>query len=209
MSNKKIQEQISLYASIMAEIKVRIEAINTACHSETGIPGPLAKEFCYLQLRMICELIALSCLVAHGDIKATHTKRFAKEWSAERIFSMLERIHSDFFPAPVKQTTVKPRHYHLEPIQQGFSTKEDLVRLYRKCGGVLHRGNVKKLLSPNEVHQVDAKDIMTIVDKIVTLLAHHRLAMQQGDGMIICILHQEGSGNVQTVFAEAKPSDEA
>jgi hypothetical protein len=63
-------KETQLYANLMDEVKARIDCINVAVQGRTGFPTPIAREFCYLQLRFLCELIALSCLVAHGDIKS-------------------------------------------------------------------------------------------------------------------------------------------
>lgn len=62
-------EAASLYADLMNEVKVRIAAIDAGTGGLLGaLPAPIVQEHCYLQLRMCCELIALGCLVAHGDI---------------------------------------------------------------------------------------------------------------------------------------------
>lgn len=57
----------TLYANIMQEIKIRIAAVDAETMNQLPVVPPLVKEFCYLQFRMICEPIAVGCLVAHGD----------------------------------------------------------------------------------------------------------------------------------------------
>jgi hypothetical protein len=51
----------NVYTSIMEEAKFRALSINTL--SGYALPVPLQREYCFLQLRMLCELIALGCLV--------------------------------------------------------------------------------------------------------------------------------------------------
>jgi hypothetical protein len=63
----------SVYTSVMEEAKFRALSVNTLTGSQIGLPVSLLREFCFLQLRMLCELIALGCLVAHGDIKETRS----------------------------------------------------------------------------------------------------------------------------------------
>jgi hypothetical protein len=58
-------------------------------------------EFCFLQFRMICEGIALGCLLAHGDMPGTQASRLQREFSAERIMRLLQTLHPKFYPAPV------------------------------------------------------------------------------------------------------------
>jgi hypothetical protein len=59
---------IELYCGLMEEIKIRQQVISTILERKLSLPVRVAHELCYLQLRMICELIAIGCLVAHGDI---------------------------------------------------------------------------------------------------------------------------------------------
>jgi len=204
MATKRQIAAIELYANLMAEIKVRTRSIETACSGQTGIPSPLVMEFCYLQLRMICELIALGCLTAHGDIKGAQTSKFAKEYSADRILSMLEKLHPDFYPKPVKHTKVGPSRHQLVDIKDGFMTKAELLRLNTKCGAVLHRGSVKKLLTDNMSIQANYPEIMGTVEKIVALLRDHRLLLLGGQIGIICALELPTTGKVQVAIAEAQ-----
>jgi hypothetical protein len=96
MATAEQREAMQLYANIMEEIKLRLEGINHATAGQTGMPFPLVNEFCFLQLRMLCELIALGCLVAHGDIEATRTRKYRTAYAADDIIKMLEALHSDF-----------------------------------------------------------------------------------------------------------------
>lgn len=66
----------------------------------TGLPSFAVRDFGFLQLRMICEDIALGCLVAHGDITESNRRKFAREHSADRIMSMLHDLHPNFYPQP-------------------------------------------------------------------------------------------------------------
>ena len=81
----------TLYADLMEEAKARIAAIDTAINKTTALlPPTFIQEFCFLQLRMLCELIALGCLVAHGDI--AETSKLKAEWSADDIIKALKKI---------------------------------------------------------------------------------------------------------------------
>src|SRR6266850_2561007 len=91
-------EAMKLYVAILEETKVRIDCINTALNGRTTLPERSAVEFCYLQLRMLCELIAVGCLVVHGDIEGT--KGLRKAWAADEIMKRLEKLHPDFYPHP-------------------------------------------------------------------------------------------------------------
>jgi len=76
-----------LYANLLEEIKLRIATIDHCTLGFSGLAVPFVKDFCYLQIRMICELVALGCLVAHGDIKQTSSENMQRAWSADKIMS--------------------------------------------------------------------------------------------------------------------------
>lgn len=204
MPTKKQVGASKLYANLMAEVRIRMTSIETACKGQTGIASPLIKEFCFLQLRMICELIALGCLVAHGDIKATQSKRWGKEYSADRILRLLDDLHPDFYPAPVLHTRTGPDTHHLEAIKGGFMTKADLLLLYQKCGNILHRGSVKRLVTKKKMLlQINPPEIIRLGQRIINLLQSHRVLLLGGKTVFLCTLNQKDTGNVQVVIAEA------
>ena len=63
----------------MEEIKRRIDLIQRLVQGQIVIPQMAAFEFCYLQLRKICEVFALACLTAHGDIPQVRSKLLQKD----------------------------------------------------------------------------------------------------------------------------------
>ena len=204
MTTKRQLDAINLYADLMSEVKIRMTSIQTAINGLTGLPSPLIREFCFLQLRMICELVALSCLTAHGDIKAARSKKLTKEYSTERIFQQLENMHPGFYPHPVRMTKTGPTSRHFTEIADGFLTKNNLVRLYTKCGGILHRGSIKKLLSDRTPTQANFTEISSWAEKMLVLLRVHRVALLGDKVQIVCVLHSsEHGGKVQVAIAEA------
>ena len=91
-----------LYTAIMEEAKSRALSINTVTGPGLALPVVLRREFCFLQLRMLCELIALGCLVAHGDIEETKLATFQKAYNAGDIINRLGKLHPAFYPSPRK-----------------------------------------------------------------------------------------------------------
>jgi hypothetical protein len=85
----------TVYTSIMEEAKFRALSINTLTGTNVALPVVLLRESCFLQLRMLCELIALGCMVAHG-IK--ETKALQKCYNAGDIVKSLEKLHPTQFP---------------------------------------------------------------------------------------------------------------
>lgn len=60
MPTKVQQSTMQLYCGLMEEAKLRIAAIEGNLSGKTGLPGQIVRESCYLQLRLLCELIALA-----------------------------------------------------------------------------------------------------------------------------------------------------
>jgi hypothetical protein len=99
----------------------------------------IARELCFLQLRMVCECIALSCLIAPEDIKAVQASKFQKEYSADLLMKMLEELHADFYPVPVIIEHPDPGRIHLADKNADHLSKSELIRLVHFCGDKLHR----------------------------------------------------------------------
>ena len=198
-------ETAEMYASIMTEIKVRIEAINQGTNSRLPLPAPLVKEFCHLQIRMICELVALGCLVAHGDIEATKSNKCQGEYSAQRIMDSLEKLHPDFFPRSYRQKPHRGgRVVEFDHPEAPAMTKDEFLRLYNDCGEILHRGNLKKLLTQRSPIQVHYPDITAKAQRLVDLLKLHVVTRLGGKDLFVCVLQTPQEPDVQVFTAEVR-----
>jgi hypothetical protein len=197
-------EAQNLYANLLAEVNLRIAAINHCTLGLSGLAPPFVKDFCYLQIRMICELVALGCLVAHGDIKQATSMH--KEWQAEKIMNALEKLHPYFYPIAIKQfvtTTPTGRGIHLQRMVPDPLPKSEFLRLYGKCGDMLHRGNVKKLLKGQFPTQINYPEISAKAQKLVDLLSNHVLVARSGEQMFLAMLqNKDDNHNPQVAIAE-------
>src|SRR6187401_3241387 len=119
MISKDQQRAMDLYAAMLEEVKLRIASIESATAGLLKLHPVIVREFCYLQLRMICELIALGCLTAHGDVPGSKSKTLRKAWHADEIIKALQDLHQDFYPHPVKQISYAT-HEELREIGSGF-----------------------------------------------------------------------------------------
>jgi hypothetical protein len=166
---------LNIYAALMEEIKARISWIDGAIDQATKWPDPAAfHEFGYLQLRMICETIALACLVAHGDLDIV--KAFQKEYAADRIIRRLDKLHPNFYPHPRTTTILDSGQYQLNIVEEGdFLKKKELIELYAKCGLVLHRGSLKTLNVGRRQVKPGFSDIKGTLKKFEELLSCHAM----------------------------------
>jgi hypothetical protein len=192
-------KQNTLYANLMGEVKVRIGCINYAVQGRTGFPNPIVREFCYLQLRFLCELVALSCFVAHGDIKSLQSHQTGRTYSADDILKKLTELRPHFYPFACKQTRVgEPGGYsfQLDVLEPQPLPREELLALYGKTHRYLHRGSLKKLLSsPQPIDmEIDLPEIVRWAQKINDLLSVHTIAISE-DLLITCVSRNADDSN--------------
>lgn len=199
---KKQFEAADLYSAMMEETKLRFVEIQALARGDYKIEGPFVRQYCFLQLRMICELIALGCLVAHGDIKATQSRTLRTEWRPSEIMTRLEELHPEFFPIPIKAEMTGPTTAHLADASEGALTKQELVTLYGKCGDVLHRGSMHRIITGKIPKETSFPDIATWLRRIRLLLDHHIVLMLGGERVFICALSGPG-GVVSTQIGVA------
>lgn len=177
MATEKQLAANELYVGLISEVKLRIAAIDACTSGTMPLAGPFITEFCFLQLRMICETVALACLTAHGDLDLK--KWVKKEWNAEKIMDELEVLHPDFFPSAVKVERTK-EYVEISPIT-GRMTKKELLDLYTECGRYLHRGTHRKILKQRMPVQINFPQITSRAQKIVDLLESHTIVMLGGE----------------------------
>jgi hypothetical protein len=143
--------------------------------------------------------VACACVVAHGTLPVAKLK---KEYQADRIVNILEKMHANFYPKPVKMT-ITSGHVHLDDVTGDFLTKKELVDLCHKSGSYLHR-SFKNLEKTKQPVKVDYEEIHGILKKVVTLLSQHIIFSHDRSNYILCALSvADAGGNVQVSFAEA------
>lgn len=194
---------IDTYAGLMEEIKFRFSAIDAALDGSPRLNNGIVQEVCYLQLRMICETIAIGCLVAHGDIVMTNGK-LRKEWAADRIIQQLAKLHKSFYPEPFVMKEEKDGSRTLTPAEPGYLTQRELISLYHECGSRLHRGNIKSLEVLPSLSESWPAEIRSYKDRIRALLGRHLLFLLDANIQFICLLwNSSDQGRVQVAIVEA------
>lgn len=184
----------------MTELKLRLRTIDTVLLNDKVLHGTINREFCYLQLRMSCEVLALACLVAHGDVGAARVARLQKRYKADEIMKMLEEINPEFYPKSVRQQR-KEGFVHFADFTEPVLTKEELFKLYRKCSGVLHRGSMKRLLSTTDALPASNSDVQGVLKKFWELLYQHHIPLVNGDHLVCLLENSSDNNRVQVVRA--------
>lgn len=91
-----------MYASLMAEIKARLQRVelevNLSRIPRSGQEETFKAEFCYLQLRRITELTSVSILLAHNPYDKFRTKALSDIHNAKSLIEQLGKLNADAFP---------------------------------------------------------------------------------------------------------------
>ena len=200
------EELMSYYKNTMIEIKRRNKAIYDALNGfDPEQPKIILAEFCYLQIRFICELIALGCLVIHGDLQNNNNK-INKEWHAGNLIKQLKKLHPEFYPFPTNQIlNSQGKVERWEDIKDRFFSKKDLIKTYGMLGNRLHRGNLNNLISGKD-YEISFDEIHEIATNIRNLLSHHNIQMVDPNFMIVTVMETGKDDDVQVNSFQKKGS---
>lgn len=181
------------YTDLMQEIKERLYVIEDVLSNRAALRGPLANEFCFLQLRLICECISFACVIAHAYIKELQSPKFQTEWSADTLMKALENLHEDFYPKP-RSMTIADNAVKLDEISSPYLTKVDLIKLNGICGDRLHRGTPQKYTYNRTPERLSA-DRQMIIDygnKVFRLMESYLMSHQKDPRYILCRFRERG-----------------
>jgi hypothetical protein len=184
----------AIYAGFMHEVKLRLASIDAALQniaangeSETAF---LNAEWCFLQLRMICEVIALAALVAHNEMSDANTKSLLKSWNADLIFDRLSAVNEHCYPRPLKTVTLPSGEKQLQPIDAPYLTRSDLKAVYHSCGENLHRGVLLQVLAGKR-RAYDIQPIREWFESICRLLDQHAVLLPELNAALLIKMSDE------------------
>lgn len=191
MSQIPFEDLTTLYRDFMRQLKRRIggisAALDRASMDATGLYAALELEFCYLQIRMSIELIALSTLIAHNEIEAFRTKDIMKAWHADDLLKRLSNLNPEAFPTPIR---ISPTG--TDGVADMFITKlgdqqKKIVLIYGQCGDRLHTGSLRSVLKTGG-RRYDANEVRKWSQFIVDLLNAHVVMLPSGRRMMVTYL---------------------
>lgn len=195
---------VQLYAAYMEEVKQRSEAITGSLKGiKDGTAGPAAymqAEFAYLQLRYICELVALGSLAAHHDIGLG--ARLLKEWNAGLVFAALEHINPHCFPSSIRNVPDSKGVNNFKVIEGSAQlTRADLSKIYAGCGSALHRGTIKDVMA-GKPREYDLDVLNRWHSQLMDLLTQHMILIRDPDRTLLVNFYSD-DGKVAVYSAEA------
>ena len=163
------------YLALMESIKLRQSLVGDLMKDFRGLPPFCIAEIIHLQMRMICESIAVGCLVAHGDVEGARSNRLSSAYQADFIVNALEKLHPSFYPRPTKQILKDNVVVGWEDMKEEYLTKAELTKTYRATADFLHVGSVSELSTRRQARTLDLPAINTWFVKLTRLLSHHNI----------------------------------
>lgn len=192
--------ELGLYHDCLYEIKRRIDVIADHLNGVTNEKYFIIEvETVCLQFRKILEKIALMSLVANKELYAKENDKFAKHYHAKKIMNDLERINPNFYPVPIKRVEHENKLDEWIKIENGYLTKEELIEIYEKCGGMMHAQNPFAGEKPLKEIQECFPEWL---EKICILLKHHQIELVGGEVMIVALLERSDNGLPQAMLFE-------
>ena len=202
MDEKKVNEDLARYCALMDEVKKRTIAITNMLRGLTMTSYKATNiEFMCLQIRKMLELISMGSLVLNKDEFEAIGQKYVQYWNARLILQDIERLNPDFYPIPIREvpSTKLGVRNELKEKTTGFLTREDFVKVYEKCGKMMHANN--PFGSQADLDYYTAK-IPEWEDLIIGLLNCHIIHLKGVEGFYIIHMQEDGRDDVRGYFFE-------
>lgn len=171
-------DEPKIYLEKMTEALERLNACEGYLSAHVGGVNRFALESAALQLRKAMEAIAFAAIAPNKEQYAVIRKNaakpadFSRDWQADSIFLVLDKVNPDFYPDPLlQQTQVGPNAWHFGKLLDGYMKRKNFETMYKRLGKFLHSDNPwgtdKGWIQLSD----DALDAIT---KIRALLKKHR-----------------------------------
>jgi hypothetical protein len=189
----------------MEEVKRRIAVVQSflAGQSKTIYQATTIESMC-LQIRKILELIALGSLIANKSVFVEQNAKFEKFWNAKLILQDIERINAKFYPRPIKEVpSITPGVVNdLVELKSGYLTQEKFLKVYEKCGKIMHADNP---FGSKTIFEYYEKEVLTWLKEIMSLLNTHTIRLFNDKNMYLIHMKEDRDDRVHGyTFAPVK-----
>jgi hypothetical protein len=205
-----MKTDLQKYKQRLIEIKHRTDVITRHLQKKQSTGYLITEvEFLCLQFRKIIEEIAFLSLIANKEEYSKQYTKFEMNWNARLIFRDLEQINPSFYPEPSQQVEKKnkegERYFEFEKITTGFMTKNDAIKIYEKCGRMMHSNNPYR-------NKVNIEKLYggfpNWLNKVIKLLNHHSIVLYGKGHMVVGLMHSKDDGQPHAFdFRETAPEE--
>ena len=196
MEDSKIDKNIEIYCALMNEVKKRTVAITQMLKGQTTTSFHATNiEFMCLQLRKILELISMGSLVLNKEEFEAIGKKYENFWNAKLILQDIERLNPDFYPIAIIEvpSQIEGVVNDLQNKTEGFLTRDGFVKVYDKCGKMMHSYNP---FGPHYDYDYYAGKIVEWENLIIGLLNSHLIHIKGVEGFYLVHMKEEGREGV-------------
>lgn len=187
-----VEDNLSKYLRQMELIKTRMQVIDNIVKKKTTTGFNYSDiEICILQIRKIIELIAMGSLVSNIEKYSQIHEKYSENWNARLIFRDIQQINAEFYPIPVRVDHSK-KFDEFMPIESGFMTIDEAIRVYEKCGRFMHEDNPFR--EPHDIAFYE-NHITVWKTNIIMLLNTHIIHLSEGEFYYI-VMQNKDTGNV-------------
>jgi len=190
---------ISKYASLMKEIKLRINVVDhLSFGSGNALFVPTTVECIYLQLRKVLELVAFGSLIANKNLYSQVHGDFAKHWNARLLVRDLHRVNPNYYPRAIHEVVHEDPAKGTNFVDRQDSLSElEFVQLYERCGRFLHADNPFGSKADWEQYR---KEIVQWRQKLLNLLSSHTIRLV--DEARFYLVHMKETGDEEVHWYE-------
>ncbi|MDT0576996.1 hypothetical protein RM533_12540 [Croceicoccus sp. F390] len=193
-------DRLRIYRDLMEELKLRVNFV-ICLPQDISYPDLFRFELCQVQVRKVCEIIAIGCLSVHDEFSNITADDLAI-WTAPDIFKKLKKVNSNYFPEAVNIQQTRPSQTTIFELKNSYLSKVELVKVHGRSGNYLHRGSLKRLLGGENWHpEVDFRDAVAFCHKVKeTLSPYHRISVRDDKSVaVLCKMHDPECGNQVSV----------
>ncbi len=192
------------YCDIMEEVKRRISVIDFFLNGGGhALFEPTTLESIGLQVRKILELIAMASLVANKKEYTKVYSNFSKTWNAEYLIKDLARVNPDFYPKPIIEAPSEEAGVknHLVERVGDILTQKEFIKVYKKCGAILHANNpIGRKIS----YEYYKQNIPEWRLRIINLLNNHQIKLVNEIGFYLIHMKEDRDEKVHFYTFEAR-----
>ena len=204
MEDSIIKQTLGLYCTLMNEVKNRTFAVTQVLNGLTTTTFEATNiEFMCLQIRKILELISMGSLVMNKDLFEEIGQKYSQYWNAKYILSDIERLNPNFYPIPIIEVPSDQKKIvnDLQNKTSRFLTRDDFVKIYDKCGMMMHASNP---FGSKYDYDFYNKQINEWLDLIIELLNSHLIHIKGIDGFYLIHMEETGEKGVHGYYFEKK-----
>lgn len=183
ISKDDAERAMRVYLPLMNEADTRICVIKKATENAAGYPIGIVREICFLQLRVLCEIIAVGCLAVHS--RTATPKKLHDIWEAGKLIVELEKLNPNCYPIPAELVREGNTTTIAGKAEQPHLSLGEMIKLWGRCGNALHRAPLSKITRSNTPRNY--ADIEEWSRKISALLSCHLIVLDTSRLLLVSI----------------------